>query len=603
MSLKNKLIILIIILLSFCVVLGEVGLSVSKKITDNYSEIATQNMPSQVALLEALAHMRSVRIYLAMLAIPNLSDTEMQKLKERIKEELEKYNHQAERYSSLKLSEKEQKLYKSVKDQMDLLKSDFTKALELHGKSNGKEGNYIQEMRHLIAGDVMNHGKSFREELTKLLDEQTDESVEQVTLATNAGDQGKKYIYGGIFTAVLFGGLIGFFILKNIMADQIATAKLMEEAVRSYNMVEKSTVSTMMSSLDGHLIYLNEIAKKTLTRLEMSLPEKVENLVGKNFDFLHTNPNEKSLPIRTLVTLGSEKLDVLISGIYNKEGLYIGPMITFEVVTAKNILINNLTTAAYDLANAATNVLSISSNLSAAAEETSAQANTASVASEEVNSGVQTVASSMDEMVTAIKEITKTTNEASSMTNEAMALAKNANVIVNKLGDSSMDIGNVIKVISSIAQQTNLLALNATIEAARAGEAGKGFAVVANEVKELANQTAKATSEITKKIETIQTDSKSAVNAIAEISIAIEKVNGFTGDIAASVEEQAATTHEVTRIVSEAAQGVKQINENISQVSVAASNTGKDAGSANIAAGGVGDIAQLLKKYVNELNA
>jgi methyl-accepting chemotaxis protein len=103
-----------------------------------------------------------------------------------------------------------------------------------------------------------------------------------------------------------------------------------------------------------------------------------------------------------------------------------------------------------------------------------------------------------------------------------------------------MDIGNVIKVISSIAQQTNLLALNATIEAARAGEAGKGFAVVANEVKELANQTAKATSEITKKIETIQIDSKNAVSAIADITQAIEKVNGHTGNIATPVEEQAA---------------------------------------------------------------
>jgi methyl-accepting chemotaxis protein len=164
-----------------------------------------------------------------------------------------------------------------------------------------------------------------------------------------------------------------------------------------------------------------------------------------------------------------------------------------------------------------------------------------------------------------------------------------------------MDIGNVIKVISSIAQQTNLLALNATIEAARAGEAGKGFAVVANEVKELANQTAKATNEITKKIETIQADSQSAITAIGEISIAIEKVNGFTGNIAASVEEQAATTNEVTRIVTEAAEGVRQITENISQVSQAAANTGKDANSAQDASRKVENIAESLKKYVARL--
>jgi methyl-accepting chemotaxis protein len=207
----------------------------------------------------------------------------------------------------------------------------------------------------------------------------------------------------------------------------------------------------------------------------------------------------------------------------------------------------------------------------------------------------------MEQMVSAIREITKTTNEAASMTNEAMRLAESTNKIIHQLGESSMDIGNVIKVISTIAQQTNLLALNATIEAARAGEAGKGFAVVANEVKELAKQTATATSEITKKIEAIQNDSKGAVDAISEITSAIEKVNGYTSNIAASVEEQAATTNEVTRIVGESAEGVKQISENITQVSQAAANTGKDAGLAQQAAKGVEDTAELLKKYVSRL--
>jgi methyl-accepting chemotaxis protein len=207
----------------------------------------------------------------------------------------------------------------------------------------------------------------------------------------------------------------------------------------------------------------------------------------------------------------------------------------------------------------------------------------------------------MEEMVSAIKDITKTTNEASIMTTEAMSRAKNTNAIINKLGDSSIDIGNVIKVISSIAQQTNLLALNATIEAARAGDAGKGFAVVANEVKELANQTAKATSEITKKIETIQADSKSAIDAIGEISIAIEKVHGYNSNIAAAVEEQAATTNDVKRIVSESAIGVTQINENISQVSLAAANTCKDAHKSEDAAKKVDLTVIELNKFVASL--
>ena len=198
-------------------------------------------------------------------------------------------------------------------------------------------------------------------------------------------------------------------------------------------------------------------------------------------------------------------------------------------------------------------------------------------------------------------EITKTTNESSILSNDAMDIANSTNDIIGKLGESSADIGSVIKVISSIAQQTNLLALNATIEAARAGEAGKGFSVVANEVKELAKQTATATQDITARILNIQEDSKLAVNAIAQIKEAIEKINGYAGNIAASVEEQSATTLEVTRIVNESAEGVTQINENISQVSEAASNTGRDALKAQDAAQTLGDIANELNALVEKI--
>jgi hypothetical protein len=184
-----------------------------------------------------------------------------------------------------------------------------------------------------------------------------------------------------------------------------------------------------------------------------------------------------------------------------------------------------------------------------------------------------------------------------------MELSNSANRIINQLGDSSQEIGNVIKVISSIAQQTNLLALNATIEAARAGEAGKGFAVVANEVKELANQTAKATGDITKRIEAIQNDSQNAVQAIAKITAAIEKVNGYTDNIAAAVEEQAATTNEVTRIVIESTEGVQQISENIGQVSLAAANTGKDATSVLTASKNIEVISATLEQCVNNLKS
>lgn len=180
-------------------------------------------------------------------------------------------------------------------------------------------------------------------------------------------------------------------------------------------------------------------------------------------------------------------------------------------------------------------------------------------------------------------------------------MASDTNKIITQLGQSSLDIGNVIKVISSIAQQTNLLALNATIEAARAGDAGRGFAVVANEVKELAKQTSKATEDITKKIEAIQNDSKNAVTAVSGISTAIEKVNGYTSNIAVAVEEQAATTSEVNRVIAEAAEGVTQITKNIISVTKAAESTGKSAGTANTAASGLTNLAKKLNELISQV--
>jgi methyl-accepting chemotaxis protein len=402
------------------------------------------------------------------------------------------------------------------------------------------------------------------------------------------------------------GTYLGPMVTWDVVTEKL---KSEEEMQRIQQMVDKSPINTMMASVDGTILYMNDVSKKTLKTLESFLPVKVEDIIGNSFDVFHKSPelqrniisDAKNLPHKAIIQVGPEKLDLNISAIIDDNGVYQGPMVNWEVVTDKVKLVDDLTKSAAELGDAADNLLNVSNSLSSGAEETSAQANTASVAAEEVNAGVQTVATNMEEMVAAIKEITRTTNEASSMSNEAMKMAKSTNEIISQLGESSMDIGNVIKVISSIAQQTNLLALNATIEAARAGEAGKGFAVVANEVKELAKQTAKATADITKKIEAIQTDSKGAVDAIGEISEAIEKVNGYAGNIAASVEEQAATTNEVTKIVTQSAEGVKQINENISQVSSAASTTGKDATTAQSSAKLLGGMAATLREHVDKI--
>jgi methyl-accepting chemotaxis protein len=242
----------------------------------------------------------------------------------------------------------------------------------------------------------------------------------------------------------------------------------------------------------------------------------------------------------------------------------------------RNIIVS-IGANAQQVATASEEFSATSQQITANSEETSAQANVVSAATEEVNRNLQTVATSTEEMSASIGEIAKNASEAAKVAGEALKAATETNATVTKLGESSAEIGQVIKVITSIAQQTNLLALNATIEAARAGEAGKGFAVVANEVKELAKQTAKATEDISQRIAAIQTDAKSAVEAIQIISGIIGRVNDISTTIATAVEEQSATTSEMSRNVSEAAKGSGEVAKNITGVAQAAQSTSSGA--------------------------
>ena len=264
------------------------------------------------------------------------------------------------------------------------------------------------------------------------------------------------------------------------------------------------------------------------------------------------------------------------------------------------VTINTVSQNAQALASSSEELTAVSQQMSSNSEETAAQSNVVAAASEQVSRNVATVATSAEEMSASAKEIAKNATEAAKVATQAVKVASDTNKTVAKLGESSIEIGKVIKVITSIAQQTNLLALNATIEAARAGEAGKGFAVVANEVKELAKQTASATEDISGKIEAIQNDTKAAVTAIDQIGKIINQINDIQNTIASAVEEQTATTNEIARNAGEAAKGSTEISKNIANVSAAAKNTTQGANNTLTAATELSKLAAELKRVVEQ---
>ncbi|MGC9670456.1 methyl-accepting chemotaxis protein [Planosporangium sp. 12N6] len=261
-------------------------------------------------------------------------------------------------------------------------------------------------------------------------------------------------------------------------------------------------------------------------------------------------------------------------------------------------VVSRVAESAGRLSGASQGLTRTSQQIAGSAREASNRAAEVAETAEQVSHSVHTVATGAEQMGASIREVAQSASDASQVGAEAVAAAQETNSTIEKLGVSSTEIGNVVKVITSIAEQTNLLALNATIEAARAGEAGKGFAVVASEVKDLAQETAKATEDIARRIETIQGDTRGAVEAIGRIGQIIDRINDYQTTIASAVEEQAATAAEISRSVGTAASGSSEIATAIGGVAQAADTTSAGVIETDRAATELAELSAELQQLV-----
>jgi methyl-accepting chemotaxis protein len=454
--------------------------------------------------------------------------------------------------------------------------------------------------------------------------------------------------------------------------DQTKRQRVETELGRVLSMIESCPTCIICGDPDLTMQYVNPSGKRSLQALERVLPFKASEVTGRALTVFFERPSEVSrlladpanMPHRARVSFGGETLDLEVSATYDHQQQYIGPMLTWAVVTEQlaaertieeahareqreaaqlrdkvdSILavvraaaggdltrqidvhgsdaigqlgtelagflrdlrgsIGEIAGHADTLAAATEELSAVNRSVSAAASKTSVEAQVVSGASDEVARNIQTAAAGTEEMSASIREIAKNAADAAKVAQEAVHLAERTNGTMAQLGDSSHEIGKVLKLITSVAQQTNLLALNATIEAARAGEAGKGFAVVAKEVKELAKETARATEEISQRIEAIQGDTGRGVSAIREIGAIITRISDIQTVIAGAVEEQTATTNEMGRNISDAARGSSEISQTIASVARATQETSDSTGSSERATSELAALASDLRRLV-----
>jgi len=433
--------------------------------------------------------------------------------------------------------------------------------------------------------------------------------LRQVATAMDALDDGDT----SVDLDIHMGGAIGTVVYSYGKLQETS-----RQAFQLQRIVETTPAATMLANVNDLTIsYMNPAALALFRSIEDFLPCRADELVGKCIDIFHKNPSHQrqflatksNLPAKASFDASGHNIEFEAFPIDDDQGEWVSIMVTWIDVTERQQLAedfeSNVGSVVGEIMDFGTRMQESAQALTSMAEQSTAQAESVSGSAQEASSNVVTVASASEELSASIAEITRQVREAVEISHQAVDEANKTNETVGSLSSASEQIGAVIQVITDIAEQTNLLALNASIEAARAGDAGRGFAVVAGEVKELANQTARATEQISEQISHIQGQSEDAAGAISNISDIIERMNTINQAIAAATEEQNEATREIAQSVQYASDATHRASEEIDGVSESAEETGRAAEDVLAVAGQLtekgGELSQRVADFLGDL--
>ncbi len=381
--------------------------------------------------------------------------------------------------------------------------------------------------------------------------------------------------------ATSLAALVAVFLASMLLVG-LHLRKELQKSVIYERLATNAPVNLMMTDLDLNVTYANRRSIETLKAIEYAMPCKAEEIVGKCIDMFHKNPGRirkiladpANLPHTATIQIGNDWMKQNVVAVRDEKGRYIGPMLSWELVTRQleteaktRRLQKDLADRAAELQLAASDLDTGSEHILASSRATARAAGSTAVSVENLDRQISVVAASAEEMSASVGEIARHVAEATQVAKEAGRTTATVNSRIKDLGMSSAEISRAVGVINDIADQTKLLALNATIEAARAGEAGKGFAVVAGEVKELAKQTGTATEEIGRMVENIQRDVSSSIEAMGKVREVVERIEVLQTSVAAAVEQQNATSGEIARSVGESSEATRTIRSSIQELS------------------------------------